>query len=112
MLSITSDQYASLDRGARDCFYADLDSYLAVSFPHYDINRRSALIQDCRAGCEALGIKNEDGIHAYHVLSFVAGASIGKDPDYQAAHRRYVLIGNPPDQLPLDLHSALATWAG
>lgn len=112
MLSISSRQYASLDRGARDRFYADLDSYLAESFPEYDVNQRSALIRDCRDACKTLGIENEDGIHAYHVLSFTAGASIGKDPDYQAAHRRYILTGNPPDQLPLDLHSALATWAG
>lgn len=112
MLKIKSRQYTSLDRGARDRFYADLDSYLAESFPEYDVTRRGALILDCRAGCETLGIKNEDGIHAYHVLSFMAGASIGKDPDYRVAHRRYILTGNPPDQLPLDLHSALATWAG
>lgn len=112
MLSIKAGQYASLDRLAQARFYAELDSYLAESFPEYALNQRTALIQACRAGCEALGIQNEDGIHAYHVLSFMAGASIGKDADYQVAHRRYILTGNQPDQLPLDLYSARATWAG
>lgn len=112
MLSIKPVQYASLDRVARDRFYKDLENYLAEHFPEYDSSQRKTLIEVCRAACKSLGIQNEDGIHAYHVVSFMAGASVGETPDYQAAHRRNILIGNLPDQLPLDLQSALAAWAG
>lgn len=83
---------------------------MAQHFLEYDRSERRNLSEQCRRSCDDLRIKNEDGIHALHVLSFIAGGSLQGSPDYRLANRRYVLLGYAPDQLPIDLLDAMATW--
>lgn len=111
MLHISRTHFSSLDQVAKARFYAGLDSYLAQSFPEYDQLQRQKLSVDCRQSCEELRILNEDGIYAFYALSFMVGGSLQGSPDYQLAHRRYILLGQTADQLPIDLQEALTKWA-
>lgn len=107
MLKLDQTQYETLNRSCIDRFYSNLQDYLEQSFPEYDPVQSRELRNQCRTACEQLRILNEDGIYAYHILSFMAGGSLQGSPDYQIAHRRYILLGYTADQLPLDLQEAL-----
>lgn len=110
MLHISRTQFDSLNRIAKDRFYAALNCYLTQNFPEYDQLQRQELSDNCRQSCEKLKILNEDGIYAFHILSFMVGGSLQGSPDYLVAHRRYILLGHTADQLPIDLQDTLTTW--
>jgi len=103
MLHIKQTQFKILDQAAKNRFYSSLDIYLDNHFLEYDQVQRLKLNTECRKSCEELKIFNEDGIFAFHVLSFMVGGSLQGSPDYQLAHRRYILLGHDAGQLPIDL---------
>lgn len=107
MLHIQRTQFALLEQMANARFYAALGIYLKDNFPEYDEAQRSELSAECRKSCGELKITNEDGIYAFYVLSFMVGGSLQGSPDYQLAHRRYILLGHDAGQLPIDLQSEL-----
>lgn len=107
MLQIKRAQFALLSQVAATRFYTSLSKYLEVSFSECAELQRLELSAKCRMSCEELKITNEEGIYAFHVLSFMIGESLQSNQDYLLAHRRYVLLGHDADQLPIDLLSEL-----
>ncbi len=107
MLRIPKAQYDALDKIHKDKFYGDLEKYLTEEFSNTGAAERNRLMAACRDACESLKIRNMDGIFAFYVLSFIHGSSVDRTVEYRVAHKRYILLGYSPEQLPVDTLEAM-----
>jgi len=65
------------------------------------------LFDECNVSCGKLRISTEEGIYAFHILSLMYGVPADRVKEYMIAHRRYLLIGQGPDQLPIDIYDTM-----
>lgn len=107
MLRIRQAQYDVFEKIHNDKFYGELEKYLIEEFPEIGVAERNQLKDACRDACNNLKILNMEGIFAYYVLSFILGSPVDHAVEYQVAHKRFILLGYSPEQLPIDMLEAL-----
>lgn len=107
MLQFTNTQMEVFDKIHHEKFYHEIEQYLMETFVDIDEVKRNHLMSACYGACEFMNIQNMDGIFAFYILSFIYGSSINGTVEYQQAHKRNILLGYDPEQLPIDALESL-----
>ncbi len=102
-IAFSATQMQQCDAIAVEDWYGDLRDFLQDAFPAVPGAQLDDWCKLCRATCERLEIRSEQGIYAFHILCLRAGQLISAEQDYIDQHIAYKRKFGSADTLPIDL---------